>query len=268
MGERVDFYSSYAQFTERVMRDVRRETFGDDIGQNSWVTVEEFDRLVGLLGLSPGRRVLEVASGSGGPAVHLARTTGCDVTGVDVHESAVEAATKAASAAGLDGRVRFSRADANAPLPFPDSSFDGVVCIDSMNHLPDRLGVLREWRRVLRPGGRALFTDPVVVTGAVTADELSLRASVGVFLFTAPGVNEGIIERAGLALVHREDVTENAAVIAGRWHGARAARRDELERIEGAERFEGVQRFFDAVHRLSAERRLSRIAYVVERRAG
>jgi hypothetical protein len=63
----------------------------------------------------------------------------------------------------------------------------------------------------------------------------------------------------------QEDVTENAALTSGRWHEARASRRDSLLKIEGEERFEGLQRFFAAVHRLTAERRLSRLAYLVEK---
>jgi ubiquinone/menaquinone biosynthesis C-methylase UbiE len=66
------------------------------------------------------------------------------------------------------GRVAFRLGDATQPLPFDDASFDALMCIDSMNHFPNRLEVFREWRRVLRPGGRALFTDPVAITGLVT----------------------------------------------------------------------------------------------------
>jgi SAM-dependent methyltransferase len=263
--ERVDLFdSTYRNFTDRVLDTVRKETFGTDIGQNSWLTVDEYDRWLPLLALGPGDHLLEVASGSGGPARHLARTTGCRVTGIDANESGVATANELAAGAGEGERVSFRVADAVARLPFDDASFDGLVCIDSMNHLPNRLEVLREWRRVLRPKRRALFTDPVVVSGLVTNDELALRSSIGLFVFAPAGVNERLIEEAGFRLVTREDATANAARVAGRWHRARADHEEDLVRIEGRERFDGLQRFFDAVRVLTSEGRLSRIAYVVE----
>jgi len=263
MVKRVDLFdSTYGHFTDRVLEAVREETFGVDIGQNSWVTVEEYDLFLSWLGPGAGDHVLEIASGSGGPGLYLARTTGCRVTGIDSNESGVATATRLAARSGLADRVRFSVADAGAALPFADGSFDALLCIDSMNHFPDRLAVLREWHRVLRPGGRALFTDPVVVTGAVTNDELALRSSIGLFLFAPPGVNERFMAEAGLELVRQEDATGNAALVAGRWHRARATHRDELLQIEGAERFDGLQQFFAAVYRLTSERRLSRFVYL------
>jgi SAM-dependent methyltransferase len=268
MTGRVDLFdSTYRHFTERVLDEIRKDTYGDDVGQNSWLTVDEYDRWLPWLELSPARHLLEVASGSGGPALHVARVTGCRVTGVDVNASGVATATQAAAASPEAGRLDFRIADATAKLPFDDGSFDALLCIDSMNHLPDRRAVLEDWRRVLRPGGRAIFTDPVVVTGLVTNEELALRSSIGLFVFAPDGLDEKLIEIAGLRLVEREDVTANAAGVSRRWHDARAARREALLRIEGEERFEGLQKFFAMVHRLTSERRLSRIAYKVERPA-
>ncbi|MEP6767043.1 MAG: class I SAM-dependent methyltransferase [Acidobacteriota bacterium] len=246
---------------------VRKETFGVDIGQNSWLTVEEYMRLLPWLDLSADDHVLEIASGSGGPALFAAHASGCRITGIDANESAVAVASQAAAAAGASERARFRVADANSALPFDDESFDALLCIDAMNHFPQRLAVFREWRRVLRAGRRALFTDPVVITGPVTNDELARRSSIGLFLFVPPGVNERLIEQAGLRLVRQEDVTENATLISGRWRRARQAHEKDLRRIEGGERFEGLQLFFESVHRLTSEKRLSRMAYVVERPA-
>jgi len=266
MSKRVDLYNStYEQFSERLHDAIRRDTYGDDIGQNSWLTMDEYERWLPWLGLSPERHLVEVASGSGGPARYVARTFGCRVTGVDSNAHGVATATKLAAGSAEAGRLRFIVADATARLPFDDGAFDALLCNDSMNHFPDRPAVLREWRRVLRPGGRAIFTDPVVISGPVTNDELALRSSIGVFLFVPAGFNDRLIDEAGFRLVQQEDVTENAAKVSERWQSAREARKAELLPIEGAERFDGLQRFFAAVYRLTCERRLSRIAYFVER---
>jgi SAM-dependent methyltransferase len=267
MAKHVDLYSTYTHFTEQVLETIRKETFGKDIGQNSWTTVDEYDRFISWLGFATGHSVLEVASGSGGPALYLANLTGCNVTGIDANDSGVATATQSALSSNAASRVSFRVADANAPLPFESDTFDGLVCIDSMNHFPNRLSVFQEWHRVLRPGGRAVFTDPVVITGLVTNEELALRSSIGLFLFAAPGVNEQLIDTAGFQLVQQENVTENAALVSGRWHQSRESHKDALLEIEGEERFVGLQKFFAAVHRLTSEGRLSRIAYLVEKQA-
>ena len=266
MKPRVDLFdSTYSHFEAEVLARVRRKTFGEDFGQNSWTTSEEYRRWAEWLDLRESSQVLEVASGSGGPAIFLAETTGARVTGIDINAHGVATAVARAQARNLGDRVSFREVDAGVTLPFPDGSFDVILCVDSANHFPDRLGVLGEWRRVLRSGGRALFTDPVVVTGPVSNDELAARSSVGYFLVTPPGVNERLIEEAGLVLGRREDVTENAAVISKRWHDARAGDREAMLKIEGTERYESLQEFFSMVHRLTSERRLSRFVYVAEK---
>lgn len=259
------FYNTYANFSAQVLARVREATFGEDIGQNSWVTAEEYDRFIAWLLLSPDSHVIEVASGSGGPAMYLAGKSGCRVTGVDVNPNGVATAIEGARRHSSGGRMKFEVADANSPLPFADNRFDALLCIDSMNHFPNRLETLREWHRVLKPGGRAVFTDPVVITGPVTNAELADRSSIGLFVFMPRFLNEELIADAGFRLLHQQDVTENAAQISRRWGEARQRFREDLVRIEGRERFDGVQKFLAAVHRLTQQRRLSRIAYLVEK---
>jgi len=266
MSARVEyFYNSYANFSEQVLAAVRQETYGDDIGQNSWLTVAEYEDFANWLDLQPSSHLLEVASGSGGPALHLACKYGCQVTGIDLNAEGIAAAGRSAMRARLKSRVNFRMTDANSPLPFADRAFDGLLCMDSMNHFPARLETLKEWWRVLRRGGRAVFTDPVVITGPVTNDELAQRSSIGQFLFAPASCNEELIVKAGFRLVSQVDATENAALVSRRWREARERFREDLLRIEGRQRFDGVQTFLGAVHRLAADRRLSRIAYQVEK---
>lgn len=269
MAERfevADHYAAhYRDFAAGVYGDVRREAFGSDVGQNSWLTVEELERFGSLLELGPQSRLLDVACGSGGPSLHLARLTGCEVVGVELFDEAVVNGTRAAREAGLESRASFVRADAGERLPFESGSFDAVLCIDAINHLPARARVLTEWARLMRPRGRVVFTDPVVVTGALSADEIAIRASIGYFLFLPPGENERLLEQALLHVISVDDTTGHLAEVARRRHDARANHADELTRLEGADAFEGRQRFFALVAALAGQRRLSRLVYTATR---
>ena len=118
MTRRVDRYdSTYGRFTDPVLDAIRKETFGDDIGQNSWVTVDEYERWLPWLDLAAGHHALEIASGSGGPALHVARVTGCRLTGIDRNEAGVATASKRAADAGAAPRVQFRVADATSRPP-------------------------------------------------------------------------------------------------------------------------------------------------------
>ena len=265
MASPVDLYNNtYSNFQQQVLADIRRETYGEDIGQNSWITADEYDAFCDWLYLSPGERLLEVASGSGGPALYLAKKFDCRITGLDINEDGVKTANQQALDAGITS-ASFQLADVNQRLPFEDNSFEAVVCIDSMNHFRDRLACLREWRRVLKPSRRALFTDPVVITGPVSNEELAARSNIGFFLFVPLEITKNLIQEAGFKLIRCEDATGNIELTSGRWHAARQKRRDELLKMEGEERFEGLQKFLSTVQTLTRERRLSRFVFLAEK---
>ena len=265
MSKQVDLYNStYGNFQKEVLAEIRRETYGEDIGQNSWITTDEYDTFYGWLHLSTGEHILEIASGSGGPALYLARKFKCRITGLDINEEGVRAANLQALDMGVTN-ARFQVADMDHHLPYGGGSFNAVMCMDSMNHFHDRLGYLKEWHRVLRSGKRALFTDPVVITGPVSNEELAARSNIGFFLFVPLEVTTNLIKEAGFKLIRCEDVTANIESTSGRWHAARQKHREDLIKIEGEERFEGLQKFFSTVHTLTRERRLSRFVFLAEK---
>lgn len=265
MSEQVDLYNStYGNFEEQVLSEIRQETYGEDIGQNSWITTDEYDTFYSWLNLSPDNHLLEIASGSGGPAVYLARKFQCRVTGLDINPEGINTATQKAQAANLSN-VNFRLADVTQPLPFDPKSFDAVMCTDSANHFHNRLAVLGEWHRVLKSGKRILFTDPVVITGAVSNEELAARSNIGFFIFMPLEVTKRYIQEAGFELLRCEDVTGNIELTSGRWHDSRQKHRADLIKIEGEERFEGLQKFLSTVHKLTHEQRLSRFVFLAEK---
>lgn len=263
----VDRYTAtYGSFATRLSAEIRREVYGEDIGQNSWTTAEEQAGFAERSGLTRDSHVLDVGCGSGGPAMFLARAIGLRVTGVDINEAGIAAANAAAIAAGLGQRAKFMCLDESGSLPFADRSFDAVQMIDAVNHIPDRRALLADLGRVLRPGGTLLYTDPVLVTGAISSEEIALRSSIGFFLFVPRGENERLLAEAGFDLVASEDVTANTAMISARWVEVRERRRAELIDAEGLDTYEGSLRFSRAVHALSSSRRLSRFMFLARRR--
>jgi cyclopropane fatty-acyl-phospholipid synthase-like methyltransferase len=254
--------ANYGNFETDLYAQIRREAFGEDIGQNSWLTSNEQDRFLGWLNLSPRKKLLDVGCGAGGPALRIAASTGCSVVGIDVHEEAVRTACSLAAQRGLAEHAEFRAVDADGPLPFLDASFDVVTCIDAINHFPDRPRVIAEWTRLLKPGGRLLFTDPITLTGALTNAEISVRSSAGFYLFVPHGYDERVIAQCGLRLLACEDVTANMAKVAEAKRAARASRSTALREIEGGQTYENEQQFFAVCARVAREGRLSRFVYV------
>ena len=254
--------ANYGSFDTELYSEIRREAFGEDIGQNSWLTADEQDRFLSWLDLSPGKVLLDVACGAGGPALRIAAKTGCSVVGIDVHEQAVSTACSLAIQRGLSGRAEFWVVDAAQQLPFSEASFDAITCIDAVNHFSDRPRVIAEWARLLNVGGRLLFTDPITLTGPLTNAEVAVRSSAGFYLFVPHGYDERVISQCGLQLLVREDLTANMAKVAEARRAARASRTAALREIEGDQAYDGQQDFLAVAARVAREGRLSRFVYV------
>ena len=262
MAGKIDLYNTYYdKFAANAQGAVRAETYGEDIGQSSWMTADELRHFIEMLSIGESTNVLEVGSGSGGPALFMAKETGCRLTGVDVNEFGIRNANDLALERGLSDRAEFKLIDAGKLLSFENDSFDVVFSNDVMCHIPDRQNVLKDWHRILKPGGQMLFTDALVITGIVSHEEIARRSSIGLYFYLPAGENERMIGEAGFEIVAVEDLTPAAAEISKRWHGARDNHRDAMIKIEGEENFHGLQDFLRCVHTLTSEQRLSRFAY-------
>jgi SAM-dependent methyltransferase len=262
-----NFYGpQYARIDSELAAEIRREVFGEDIGQESWRTAAEQAEIADLLGLTSETRVLDVACGAGGPSLALVERTACRLTGLDIEPEGAAHANSLAAKRGLADRAAFAAVDCGGRLPFEDDTFDSVLCIDSISHLPDRFGVLLEWRRLLRKGGRLVFTDPFVLTGAVAKSEIDGRSILGSNLFfVPPGLNEEAIRAAGLTMLRCQNRADAVAEIGARWHAARLRRAAALKREEGEEWFDRRQRMLATSSQLAASGRLSRFLYVAEK---
>ena len=266
MARTVDHYGAqYKNFLSDLYKEIRSGIFPEDMGQNGWVTTDEQDMFIGLLQIRTSDHLLDVACGSGGPTLRIAKRTGCRVTGIDIHVDGVKTAQEQAGLMGLTDKASFILSDGSSRLPFDDGSLDVVTCIDAINHLPNRPEVLREWHRVLKPGGRVLFTDPITITGVLTKDEIAIRSSIGYFLFSAPGYNAKLMEDLGFTEIKDVDRTRNMAEMARNWVNSREKYADQLREIEGVETYEGQQTFFRVCTELASSGNLSRILHIARK---
>lgn len=121
-------------------------------------TVYPLEYAYHLLGDVTGRRIVDFGCGSGANTVLLANR-GATVVGVDISADLIGLARRRLDVSGRPGGAEFVVGSAH-DLPFPDDSIDVVFGIAILHHLDLEL-VSREVHRVLKPGGRAIFQEPV-----------------------------------------------------------------------------------------------------------
>lgn len=185
---------------------------------------EEVARLVGGTDFA-GRSVLDIGCGAGGIDIALARNHGAGyVCGIDVEDTVLARARALIAREGLGHRIGCLKV-APGPLPFPPATFDIVFSKDSIVHIPDKVALLAEVFRVLKPGGRFVASDWLIGTDGPPSPQMAdYIAAEGLdFGMASPGRYREAMERAGFGRIEVSSRNE--------WYRQQA--RDELARLKG-----------------------------------
>ena len=158
------------------------------------------------LDLNVNTRLLSIACGTGELELYLAEKYGCTVTGVDVDERGVSRARDKAALRGLEAHAQFEIGDGNA-LRFPDQTFDTILCSGALWPFYDN--GLREFRRLLVPGGRAAILDVVWLCDAVPKDVVQCWTEGEATVLTREGNIAAFGER-GFQVIHAATYHEPA----------------------------------------------------------
>ena len=123
------FRTTYRLEDRRVFDEIEREVIGVVYRANGYTTLDQTIELGRRLALGPGRRLLDIGTGCGWPALYLAATTGCEVVASDVPLEGLRQAVIRAEADGLTDRSSVVALSA-LMLPFRYGSFDAVTHTD------------------------------------------------------------------------------------------------------------------------------------------
>lgn len=170
------------------------------------------DRLAELLDIGPESKVLDIASGTGTTAIHLARTSGCSVMGIDLSETNVEISRRAAVDSGLDTRVEFRTGDAER-LPCDDAQFDVVICECALCTFPDKSTASREMVRVVKEGGTVGISDVIREGDLPTSLDQVLAMAACIADARSGSGYVALLEGAGLTVTTTERHDEAVRVL-------------------------------------------------------
>lgn len=165
--------------------------------------------LIELAQFTPDMHILDVGCGIGGSTRRLAHETGCRVTGIDLSDEYIDVAKRLTQLLKMGERVAFDACSA-LELPYADNAFDGVWSLQMNMNVEDKLAWLKETRRVLKPGGRAVLYE---VCGNINSPQhfpVPWAQDQSMSFLVPPAAFREAIEQAGFDITVWNDKTDLA----------------------------------------------------------
>lgn len=155
------FSAAFANPASTVQSQIWATVFGDEypaeLEPYSYTSRSELARVADEVRLGQGDLLVDIGAGRGGPGLWVAATTGAAYMAIDIATSGLKAVEDRATQLGFSERVR-TREGSFEALPLADGEASAVMSIDALLFSPDKQAALVEIARVLRPGGRVIFT--------------------------------------------------------------------------------------------------------------
>ena len=162
--------------------------------------------------INESTHVLDLCCGLGGPARYLAYHYGCRVTGVDLNTDRLAGAVRLTERTKLQDRVLFHHANA-LQTGLADETFDVIVSQEAFCHIPNKKTLITECVRLLKPGGRIVYTD--ILARSNMTNEIRSRLETEMVFSELSTLEQycHLLEEKGCQVIEVEDLSDNWAEI-------------------------------------------------------
>jgi sarcosine/dimethylglycine N-methyltransferase len=206
------------------------ESDSEPIADASRRTVQ---RMADRLGLTEDSVVLDLGAGYGGSARQLTESTGCKVSCLNLSEVENQRNREMNSIRGLTDKIEVLDGSFE-DLPYADNSVDVVWSQDAFLHSGDRLKVLDEISRVLKPGGQLIFTDPMAADGTPTSALAPILERIHLDDMGSPGFYQKELKRLGFSPVDGDGFEDHQQQLVN--HYSRVLQETEYQEGQGLDR--------------------------------
>jgi cyclopropane fatty-acyl-phospholipid synthase-like methyltransferase len=222
------------------------------------------DHAVARLKLTAESRVLEIGSGIGGPARHLAERCGCKVTALELQPDLNALAESLTQRCSLDDRVTHVCGDA-LKVPLEAGAYDAVVSWLALYHIADHDALFARIAAALKPGG-AIFFEDLCCRGAFTAEEQDLMTKK-LFSHYTPSIADyrRDLERAGFTAIGTDDMSDDWAAFTHTRYLAFQENRTRQLAVHGHATVADLEDFYGTVDRLFQNGNLAGLRVVAQK---